>query len=125
MSLKVISDDLKKIFLGNDHSKLKYKKKHKKHYRTHQKKRGKKLKRKMHIRAGANATIKKERRNRKVMYPGIKPTINADEINNLDKLIKMKKEIKKKKTSTWVLDNIYKILKDLLTHILLHKSTGK
>ena len=50
----------------------------------------------MHIRAGANATIKKKRRNRKVMYPGIKPTINADEINNLDKLIKMKKEIKKK-----------------------------
>ena len=46
MSLKVISDYLKKIFLGNDHSKLKYKKKHKKHYRIPSKEEGKKTEKK-------------------------------------------------------------------------------
>ena len=104
MSLKIISEYFKRLLPGYDHAKLKPKKQRKKHYRTNRKarkktnkrKKTKKIKRKMNIRASVKPAIKKERRNRIREYPGVEPTINADEINNLEKLIKMREEIEKK-----------------------------
>lgn len=109
MSLKIISEYFKRLLPGYNNTKIKYKKQRKKHYRTNRKerkktnkrkktKKTKKIKRKMNIRAGVKPAIEKKNRKRDRIrkYPGVEPTINADEINNLEKLIKMREEIEKK-----------------------------